>query len=113
MTKPARRALSLLLLCAAARAIGQPAPSPAAEPKVTAIRAGRLLDPATGTIATNQVILVKGKTFQAIGSGVPIPPGAEVLDLSGLTVLPGLVDTHNHLAITYKEFPERNNYYVT
>src|SRR6185369_4621850 len=29
------------------------------------------------------------------------------------TVLPGLVDTHNHLAITYKVMPERNNYYVT
>jgi imidazolonepropionase-like amidohydrolase len=44
---------------------------------------------------------------------VAIPGGAEVIDLSTLTVLPGLVDAHNHLAITYKEVPEHNVYYLT
>ena len=81
--------------------------------QVTAIRAGRLVDPETGTIAANQVILVENGKFTAVGSGVTIPAGAEVIDLSALTVLPGLVDAHNHLALTYKETPERNNYYIT
>ncbi|MEK6597525.1 MAG: amidohydrolase family protein, partial [Gemmatimonadota bacterium] len=81
--------------------------------QVTAIKAGRLLDPESGTIATNQVILVEGGKFTAIGPNVPIPAGAELIDLSGLTVLPGLVDAHNHLALTYKEVPERNSYYLT
>lgn len=36
-----------------------------------------------------------------------------MIDLSSLTVLPGLVDAHNHLALTYKEVPERNIYYLT
>ena len=81
--------------------------------QVTAIRAGRLVDPEAGTIAANQIILVEGGTFQAIGTDVPIPSGAEVIDLSELTVLPGLVDAHNHLALTYKEEPESNIYYLT
>ena len=88
------------------------APAPAAA-QVTAIRAGRLVDPEAGTASSNQVILVENGRFTAIGSNVPIPPGAEVIDLSQLTVLPGLVDAHNHLALTYKEEPENNVYYLT
>jgi imidazolonepropionase-like amidohydrolase len=81
--------------------------------QVTAIRAGRLVDPAAGTITENAVILVEDGRFGQIGAGVPIPAGAEVIDLSQLTVLPGLVDAHNHLALTYKDDPESNVYYLT
>jgi imidazolonepropionase-like amidohydrolase len=81
--------------------------------QVIAIRAGRLIDPEAGTAATNQVILVENGRFTAIGPNVAIPAGAEVIDLSKLTVLPGLVDAHNHLGLTYKEVPERNIYYYT
>ena len=80
---------------------------------VTAIRAGRLIDPETGTISSNQIILIANGRFTAIGANLTIPAGAEVIDLSKLTVLPGLVDAHNHLALTYKEVPERNIYYYT
>ena len=81
--------------------------------QVTAIRAGRLIDPESGTASTNQVILVERGRFTAVGGTVTIPPGATVIDLSQLTVLPGLVDAHNHLALTYKVEPERNIYYLT
>ena len=81
--------------------------------QVTAIRAGRLIDPDTATAAANQVILVENGRFTAVGGNVAIPAGAEVIDLSGLTVLPGLVDAHNHLALTYKDEPESNVYYFT
>jgi imidazolonepropionase-like amidohydrolase len=84
-----------------------------ADAQVTAIRAGRLIDPDSGNAATNQVILVENGRFTAVGSNVTIPAGAEVIDLSSLTVLPGLVDSHNHLALTYKDEPERNIYYFT
>lgn len=81
--------------------------------QVTAIKAGRLVDPETGTTTSNQILLVEKGKFTAIGANVAIPTGAEVIDLSALTVLPGLVDAHNHLALTYKEEPERNSYYMT
>ncbi len=87
------------------------APQPASA--VTAIRAGRPLDPDAGTIAANQIILVQAGRIADIGPAVTIPPGAVVIDLSGMTVLPGLVDAHNHLALTYKDEPESNVYYYT
>ncbi len=81
--------------------------------QVTAIRAGGLIDPETGTLAADQVILIEAGRFTAVGPNVAIPAGAEVIDLSDLVVLPGLVDAHNHLALTYKEEPESNVYYLT
>jgi imidazolonepropionase-like amidohydrolase len=80
---------------------------------ITAVKAGRLLDPETGTILTNQIILIEHGKFKAIGANLAIPKDAKIIDLSALTVMPGLVDAHNHLALTYKVVPERNVYYVT
>src|SRR5437588_1050897 len=81
--------------------------------QVIAIRAGHLIDPETGTSAANQVLLIEAGKFTAIGSNVAIPRGAEVIDLSQSYVSPGLVDAHNHLALTYKKDPENNSYYLT
>src|SRR5262249_10849784 len=81
--------------------------------QLTAVKAGRLIDPAAGTISPNQTILIEAGKFKEIGPNVAIPAGAEVVDLSNLTVLPGLVDAHNHLALTYKREPENNAYYLT
>jgi imidazolonepropionase-like amidohydrolase len=84
-----------------------------ASAQVIAIRAGHLIDPETGSVAANQVILVEAGKFGAIGANVAIPAGAEVIDLSDAYVSPGLVDAHNHLALTYKKDPESNSYYLT
>jgi imidazolonepropionase-like amidohydrolase len=81
--------------------------------QVTAIRAGHLIDPETGAVANNQIILVQAGRFGAIGPNVTIPQGADVVDLSQYYVSPGLVDAHNHLALTYKRDPENNSYYLT
>jgi imidazolonepropionase-like amidohydrolase len=98
------------LLCLLSVAI---ASAVAASAQVTAIRAGRLIDPETGAVATNQVILIEAGKFKEIGANLQIPAGAEVIDLSQYNVMPGLVDAHNHLALTYKRDPENNSYYLT
>jgi imidazolonepropionase-like amidohydrolase len=86
---------------------------PAGPQKITAIRAGRLIDPETGTAAANQIIVIEGERIRDVGPTVAIPPGAEVIDLSRMTVLPGFVDAHTHEAMTYKDVPENNIYYYT
>ena len=67
--------------------------------QVIAIRAGRIIDPATGSAALNQIILVQQGHVGAIGPNVAIPRGATVYDLSNTTIIPGLIDAHVHLAI--------------
>jgi imidazolonepropionase-like amidohydrolase len=83
-----RSALLLLAVGLAARA----------QPVV--IRAGRLVDPATGTASTGQQILIEGGVIRAVGASIVSPAGAQVVDLSDRTVLPGLMDAHTHLCLT-------------
>jgi len=63
--------------------------------KRLAIRAGKLLDVRTGKLAPDVVILVEGDRIASVGGGVPT--GVPLIDLSGLTVLPGLIDAHDHI----------------
>jgi len=65
--------------------------------QVVAIRAGRLFDSRAGTLLNNQVILIRGDRIADVGSAVVIPSDARVIDLSGATVLPGMIDAHVHL----------------
>ena len=81
--------------------------------QVTAIKAGRLLDPETGTVTPNQIILVEGQTIKAIGPDVKIPDGASIIDLSNRTVLPGLFDAHTHLCMTTRRVRHAGNYFYT
>src|SRR5439155_3050951 len=61
-----------------------------------AIRAARLFD---GTsLVPDPPLLLDGRTIRAVDRGVAPPADAEVVDLDGATLLPGLVDTHVHLA---------------
>lgn len=70
--------------------------------QTSAIRAGNLIDPATGKVAKNQVILIRNGKITEAGPDVAIPAGTPVVDLSNSWVLPGLMDAHTHLTFSLK-----------
>ena len=65
--------------------------------QIVAVLAGRLFEANSGTMLTDQVVLINGNQIVAVGPDVEIPSGATVIDLSDATVLPGMIDTHVHM----------------
>ena len=71
------------------------------EPQKIGVRCGRLIDGISADAIANAVILIEGDRITAVGRGLTIPAGSQVIDLSRATVLPGLIDTHTHLTYHY------------
>ncbi len=94
-----RSKIAFALVLASSSLIAQPAANTATQR--TLVRAGHLLDVKTGKVLDDQTIVVMGDTIQSIGptSSVAAQPSDKVVDLSGLTVLPGLIDVHTHLTM--------------
>jgi len=81
----------LCVLCMAAASFGQ----------VIAVKAGLLIDPEEGKARSGIIILIENNRITAVGEGIGIPEGAKIIDLSGMSVLPGLIDSHVHLCDTF------------
>ena len=83
-----------------------------APPKPVYIRAGRLFDATSDNMRENMVIVIVGDRIQSVGaaSTVTIPSGANVIDLSHATVLPGLIDCHTHLGSRADRYDEIYNF---
>jgi imidazolonepropionase-like amidohydrolase len=80
---------------------------------MTVIRAGVLIDGESNTPRRNQVILIRGNVISQMSdaAGAHIPAGADVIDLSQATVLPGLIDAHTHIFLQGEE-PSEGGYDV-
>jgi imidazolonepropionase-like amidohydrolase len=65
--------------------------------QTVAIRAGNVIDPATGKVARDQIILVKDQKIAEAGSNVAIPADSQIIDLSKEWIMPGVIDSHTHV----------------
>ena len=103
MSRPCRLVTSLLLAVAVAAPAAPAAPAQAPKPpQQTLIKAGRLIDGRADAPRAGVAILVEGDRIKAVGPLAQIQgqaKDAKVVDLSGLTVLPGFIDTHTHLLL--------------
>ena len=74
-------------------------PEPPVGKGVVALRAARLIDGTGAAPITNAVVIVTDNKITAVGdaNSVRIPPGAKVIDLGDVTLLPGFIDAHTHL----------------
>ena len=78
------------------------ASSPPPQSATTVVRAARMIDPKSGNVMQNPVIVVRGGRIVSVGANAAPPAGATVIDLGALTLMPGLVDAHTHLLQNYR-----------
>jgi imidazolonepropionase-like amidohydrolase len=71
------------------------------------LRAARLFDGKSNTLAPNGVMIVQGDKITNVGSNLPAPEGAQVIDLGDATLSPGFIDAHTHLTADFTDFNKR------
>src|ERR1041385_4633115 len=72
----------------------------AASNETIAIKGGKLLTVTHGVIENGVVVMHNGRITAVGGPGMAIPSGAKVIDATGMTVYPGLIDSETHLGLT-------------
>jgi imidazolonepropionase-like amidohydrolase len=106
-----KKIIVLALLVAAASAQSKkPRSTPASAPhgasaaaaanETIALKGGKLLTISHGVIENGVVVMQNGRITAVGGAGTAIPSGARVIDVTGMTVYPGLIDSETHLGLT-------------
>ena len=72
-----------------------------AEDRIIALKAARMFDGKTKTLATNAVVIIQGDKIVDAGSNLPVPNDAQVIDLGDATLSPGFMDAHTHLTFDF------------
>src|SRR2546430_9971124 len=67
------------------------------------LKAARLFDGKSNTLVKPGVVVVTDGKIVAAGTSAAIPAGAETIDLGDATILPGFIDAHTHLTMSYRE----------
>ena len=90
--KISRMLLGVLATCWAVSSFAQTGAQ-----NIKVIQFGKLID-GTGKVVTNASVIVKGDRIESVSSGKSqTPPGAQIIDLSAYTGMPGIVDVHTHM----------------
>ncbi|HEY7816888.1 MAG TPA: amidohydrolase family protein, partial [Vicinamibacteria bacterium] len=63
------------------------------------LKAGLLVAGAEATPIPSGMVVIEGDRIRGVGAHLPVPDGASLLDLGGLTLVPGLIDAHSHLCL--------------
>ena len=82
-------------LCAAGLPAAEPTPTP--PPTRVVVRAAKLIDGRGGPPVSPAVVVIENDRIVAVGPTAAIPTAARVIDLGGATLLPGLIEMHDHL----------------
>lgn len=107
--KPRWLALLATTLLASPIAAQKAPPAPA----IVAVKAARMLDVAAGKYVLNAVIVITDGKVTASGSNLSVPAGAKLIDLGDATILPGLIDAHDHLMARFDGDVTNPNEYST
>src|SRR2546430_2899724 len=66
-----------------------------------AVKAARLFDGKSNALVQNAVVMIQGDKIVDAGSNLPIPSGAQMIDLGDATLAPGFMDAHTHLTADF------------
>jgi imidazolonepropionase-like amidohydrolase len=79
-------------------------------PKAVVLKAARMFDGQSDALISNAMVIVEGKTIKSVGTNLPVPDGATVIDLGDATLSPGFIDAHTHL--THERSADYNQGFV-
>ena len=93
-------ALLLLALLTTVPANAQPSTTKPA-PTVYLLKPARIFDGESAQLHTDWVVLVRGEKMEAVGPAreIKAPSGAKIIELRGLTLMPGMIDAHSHVLL--------------